>query len=55
VADACEHGNEPSGSIKCWKESRVTEQVVISHERLNSMELVRLLVNSTNIVTVWFS
>jgi hypothetical protein len=40
VEGSCEHGNEPSGSIKCWGNSLVAAQLVASQEGLNSMELV---------------
>jgi hypothetical protein len=35
VAGFCEHGNEPSGSIKCW----VAEQLLASQEGLSSVGL----------------
>jgi hypothetical protein len=35
---SCEHGNEPSGSIKCWE--KVAAQLVASKKGLSSMKLV---------------
>jgi hypothetical protein len=34
---SCKHGNEPSGSIKCWK------VLAASQERFSSIELVSYL------------
>jgi hypothetical protein len=31
VEGSCEHGNEPSGSLKCW-EIRVAERLAASQE-----------------------
>jgi hypothetical protein len=42
VEGPCEHGNEPSGYIKCW-EPGVAEQLAVSQEGLSSMELVSLV------------
>jgi hypothetical protein len=32
----CEHGNEPSGSIKCWEVLEVAAQLTVSQEGLSS-------------------
>jgi hypothetical protein len=40
VEGSCEHGNEPSGSIKCWEVLRVAAQLVASQEGLNTMKSV---------------
>jgi hypothetical protein len=40
VEGPCEHGNEPSGSIKCWEILEWLRKLVASQEGLNSMELV---------------
>jgi hypothetical protein len=37
---SCEHGNEPSGSIKCWEILRVAPQLAASQEGLSCMELI---------------
>jgi hypothetical protein len=37
VEGSCEHGNETSGSVKCWV---VVLQLAASQERLSSMKLV---------------
>jgi hypothetical protein len=39
VEGPCEHGNEPSGSIKCRGNSSVAAQLTASQEGLSSMEL----------------
>jgi hypothetical protein len=39
VEGPCEHGNKPSGSIKCW-EILGAVQLAVSQEGLSSMELV---------------
>jgi hypothetical protein len=39
VEGSCEHGNEPSGSIKCWGNSCVAAQLAASQKELGSMEL----------------
>jgi hypothetical protein len=44
VEGSCEHGNEPSGSMKCWE--TLSELVVASQEGLSSMELVQMAVES---------
>jgi hypothetical protein len=41
---SCEHGNEPSGSIKCLEISLLEQQLVASQERLCSMELVNVII-----------
>jgi hypothetical protein len=38
VGDSCEHGYDPSGSIKCW-EILVVERLAASQEVFSSMEL----------------
>jgi hypothetical protein len=38
----CEHGDEPSGSIKCLGNSGVAAQLVVSEEGFRSMESVKL-------------
>jgi hypothetical protein len=43
VQGCCEHGNEPSGSIKCW-----TERLAAFQEGLSSMELVRFFIMFQN-------
>jgi hypothetical protein len=40
VEASYEHGNEPSGSIKCWEIILVAAQLAASQEGLGSMELV---------------
>jgi hypothetical protein len=40
VESSCEHGNEPSVSIKCWKHFCVAERLAASQAILSSMELV---------------
>jgi hypothetical protein len=40
VGRSCEHGNGPSGSIKCREIIVVAAQLADSQERLSSMELV---------------
>jgi hypothetical protein len=40
VADSCEHGNEPSGSIKCREFLDCLSVLLASYEGLCSMELV---------------
>jgi hypothetical protein len=40
VASFCEHGNEPSGFIKCWEILEQPAQLAASQEGLSSMELV---------------
>jgi hypothetical protein len=42
VESSCEFGIEPSGSMKCWRNYRVFEQLGISRVVLSSMELVSL-------------
>jgi hypothetical protein len=37
VEGSCEHGNEPSGSIKCWVISCVAAQLPACQEGLSSM------------------
>jgi hypothetical protein len=37
VEGSCEHGNEPSGSIKCWEVLEVAAQLVASLEGLSSI------------------
>jgi hypothetical protein len=32
VAGPCEHGNKPSGSIKCWEMSLLAEELLASHD-----------------------
>jgi hypothetical protein len=39
VIGCCEHGNEPSELHKMLGNSSVTEQLVVSRERLNFTEL----------------
>jgi hypothetical protein len=39
VEGSCEHGNEPSASIKCW-EILVAAQLADSQEQLISTELI---------------
>jgi hypothetical protein len=39
VEDPCEHGNEPSGSIKWWEFLRVAVKLMASQEVLSSVEL----------------
>jgi hypothetical protein len=46
----CEHGNEPSGSIKCWKILQTTEQLWASPEGLKSTELVSQSVSQFSLV-----
>jgi hypothetical protein len=41
VEGPCEHGNEPSGSIKCWEIPKYLPKLAASQEGLSSMELVR--------------
>jgi hypothetical protein len=36
---SCEHGNEHSGSIKCWEISGVSAQIAASQEGLISVKL----------------
>jgi hypothetical protein len=36
----CEHGNGPSGTVKCWRNSCVDERLATCQEGLSSMELV---------------
>jgi hypothetical protein len=40
VEGSCEHGNEPSGSIKLLETSLVAERLAASQEGLSSMESV---------------
>jgi hypothetical protein len=40
LSGSCEHGNEPSGSRKCWEMSLLIEQLVAFQEGPNSIELV---------------
>jgi hypothetical protein len=40
VEGCCEHGNEPSGSIKCFGNSLLAVQLTASLEGLGSVELV---------------
>jgi hypothetical protein len=47
VEGSCEHGNEPSGSIKCWE---VLEQLATPQEGLSSIEYCGIFV-FINIVT----
>jgi hypothetical protein len=48
VEGSCEHGNEPSGSIKCWK-FLSSCKIGASQEGLSSMrEKKRLVENVTN-------
>jgi hypothetical protein len=44
VASSCEHGDEPSGSIKCREFLDWLSVLLVSQEGLCSMELVSLLV-----------
>jgi hypothetical protein len=37
----CEHGNEPSGSIKCWEVLEFTVRLAASQEGFISMELLK--------------
>jgi hypothetical protein len=37
VESSCEHGNEPSVSIKCWGSSEVAAQLAASQEGLSFM------------------
>jgi hypothetical protein len=37
---ACDHGNEPSSSIKCWENSRVAAQLAASKEGFGSTKLI---------------
>jgi hypothetical protein len=39
VAGSCEHGNEPSGSIKCGEFLEQLSVLLVSQEGLCSMEL----------------
>jgi hypothetical protein len=32
VEGSCEHGNEPSGSIKCWETLGIAERLAASEE-----------------------
>jgi hypothetical protein len=34
---SCEHGGEPSGSLKCWLSSSVAAQLAASQEGLSSV------------------
>jgi hypothetical protein len=40
MAGSCEHGNEPSGSIKCGEFSDTLSVILAFQEGLCSMELV---------------
>jgi hypothetical protein len=40
VAGSCEHGNEPSGSIKCEEFLDYLSVLLVSQEGLCSMELI---------------
>jgi hypothetical protein len=42
---SCEHGNEPSGSVKCWEVLEHLLQLAASQEELSSMELVSVRIN----------
>jgi hypothetical protein len=42
VAGSCEHGNEPSGSIKCGEFLDWLSVLLASQEGLCSMELVKV-------------
>jgi hypothetical protein len=44
VAGSCEHGNERSGLIPCWKDPEVVERLASSEEGLGFRELVNWLV-----------
>jgi hypothetical protein len=48
VVGSCEHGNEPSGSIKCGEFLDYLSVLLASQEGLCSMELVRRLVSSVH-------
>jgi hypothetical protein len=37
VEGSSEHGNEPSGSIKCWEALVIAAQLAASQEGLSSM------------------
>jgi hypothetical protein len=37
VEGSCEHGNEPSGFIKCWEVLELAAQLAASQEGLSSM------------------
>jgi hypothetical protein len=37
---SCEHGNEPLGSIKCWQNLHVAEQLADSEEGLSFIKLL---------------
>jgi hypothetical protein len=39
AVSSCEHGNKDSGPIKCWGNTSVAEQPMVSHEGLRSVEL----------------
>jgi hypothetical protein len=43
VAGSCEHGNEPSGSIKCGEFLDYLSVLLASQEGLCSMELVSFI------------
>jgi hypothetical protein len=45
VEGSCEHGNEPSVSIKYWGISLVTERLLVPHDGLSLMKL-----NSSNLL-----
>jgi hypothetical protein len=40
VEGSCEHGNELSSSMKCWKFFLVAPQIAASQEGLSYMKLV---------------
>jgi hypothetical protein len=42
VEGSCEHGNEPSGSIKFWEVVSVASQLVASQEGLSSMMMMMM-------------
>ena len=43
MADFCERGNKPSGSIKCGEFLRVADDLLASQEGPCSVELVQLV------------
>jgi hypothetical protein len=52
VEGSCEHGNEPSGSIKCWEILEQLNNCAASLERLCSMQLVTLIMDYKHVHVV---